>query len=72
MLDSDEINLPIGRHKTDHLKMTIRHDIGKEAVSVYEVIERFYGYTLVKIMPKTGRTHQIPCTYAGNRASCSC
>ena len=59
MLDSDEINLPIGRHKTDHLKMTIRHDIGKEAVSIYEVIERFYGYTLVKIMPKTGRTHQI-------------
>jgi len=39
--------------------MAIRHDIGKEASSVYEVMERFRGYTMVKIMPKTGRTHQI-------------
>ncbi|HHT9104888.1 MAG TPA: RluA family pseudouridine synthase [Candidatus Wujingus californicus] len=59
MLDSDEIKLPIGRHKTDRQRMAIRHDIGKEASSVYEVMERFRGYTMVKIMPKTGRTHQI-------------
>src|SRR3989338_449407 len=59
MLDSDEISLPIARHKIDSQKMAVRHDIGKEAVSIYEVIERFRGYTLVNIMPKTGRTHQI-------------
>ena len=59
MLDSDEISLPIARHKIDSQKMAVRHDIGKEAVSIYEVVERFRGYTLVKIMPKTGRTHQI-------------
>ena len=59
MLDSDEISLPIARHIIDSQKMAVRHDIGKEAVSIYEVIERFRGYTLVKVMPKTGRTHQI-------------
>jgi len=59
MLDSDEISLPIARHIIDSQKMAVRHDIGKEAVSIYEVVERFRGYTLVKIMPKTGRTHQI-------------
>jgi 23S rRNA pseudouridine1911/1915/1917 synthase len=59
MLDSDEISLPIARHKIDSQKMAVRHDIGKEAVSIYEVVERFRGYTLVKVMPKTGRTHQI-------------
>ena len=59
MLDSDEISLPIARHMIDTQKMAVRHDIGKEAVSIYEVIERFRGYTLVKVMPKTGRTHQI-------------
>lgn len=59
MFDSDEISLPIARHIIDSQKMAVRHDIGKEAVSIYEVVERFRGYTLVKVMPKTGRTHQI-------------
>ncbi|MDR4508348.1 MAG: RluA family pseudouridine synthase [Candidatus Brocadiaceae bacterium] len=59
LLDSDEINLPIGRHKADGLKRTIRRDAGKNALTVYEVLERFRGYTLVKLLPKTGRTHQI-------------
>ena len=39
--------------------MSIRHDTGKSAVSIFEVMERFCGYTLVKIIPETGRTHQI-------------
>ncbi len=58
-LDSDRIDLPIGKDKRDRKKMSIRHDTGKNAVSIFEVIERFPGYTLVRVILETGRTHQI-------------
>jgi 23S rRNA pseudouridine1911/1915/1917 synthase len=58
-LDSDRIDLPIGKDKRDRKKMAICHDTGKSAVSIFEVIERFQGYTLVKVTLETGRTHQI-------------
>jgi len=58
-LDSDRIDLPIGKDKRDRKKMAIRHDGGKNAVSIFEVLERFPGFTLVKVFLETGRTHQI-------------
>ncbi len=58
-LDSDRIDLPIGKDKRDRKKMAIRHDSGKNAVSIFEVLERFPGFTLVKVFLETGRTHQI-------------
>ncbi len=58
-LDSDRIDLPIGKDKRDRKKMAIRHDNGKNAVSIFEVVERYPGFTLVKVFLETGRTHQI-------------
>jgi 23S rRNA pseudouridine1911/1915/1917 synthase len=41
--------------------MAIRHGhaTSKHAQTFYEVQERFAGFSLVKALPKTGRTHQI-------------
>ncbi len=52
------INKPIGRNKKDRLKMGITED-GKNAVTHYTVLERYNGYSLVKCVLETGRTHQI-------------
>ena len=52
------VDKPIGRHRTDRLKMTVRAD-GREAVTHYRVAERFRNHTLLRIQLETGRTHQI-------------
>jgi len=59
--DSDYIEQPIGFHPTSREKMAIRtgSDGGKQAVTFYEVVERFRGFALVRCQPKSGRTHQI-------------
>lgn len=62
--DADVIDVPIGpspsRVKGQREKMAIRHDhLGKPAVTIYRVRQRFDGFTLVELELKTGRTHQI-------------
>lgn len=52
------IDKPLARNKRDRLKIGIVEG-GKRAVTHYEVIERYNGYTLIKCMLETGRTHQI-------------
>ncbi len=55
---SDEIDAPIGRHRTDRKKMAVRTG-GRPAVTHYEVYERYRGAALLRLYPLTGRTHQI-------------
>jgi len=59
--DRDEISAPIGIHPYQREKMAVRRDhaTSREAVTRYEVVERFRGAALVRVAPKTGRTHQI-------------
>ena len=59
--DRDMIDKPIGIHPYQREKMAIRsgHETSREAQTFYEVQERYRGFALVKMLPKTGRTHQI-------------
>jgi 23S rRNA pseudouridine1911/1915/1917 synthase len=57
--DSGSINLPIGRHPVHRKRMSTKSKKGREAETVWEVYERFKSATLIKILLKTGRTHQI-------------
>lgn len=56
--DKGTIDKPLARNKRDRLKIGIVEG-GKKAVTHYEVIERYNGYSLIKCILETGRTHQI-------------
>ena len=53
------IDAPIGRHPVDRKKMCVTQKNSKNAVTNYEVLNRFKGYTHIKCILETGRTHQI-------------
>lgn len=53
------VDAPIGRHPTDRKRMAVVKQGGKEAVTHYQVLERFGGYTYIECRLETGRTHQI-------------
>ncbi len=61
--DRGKIIAPIGRDKTNRLKMAVVSD-GKEAITHFEVIKRFKKHTYVKCLLETGRTHQIRVHFA--------
>lgn len=52
------IDAPIGRHPKDRKKMAIVSD-GRHAVTHYEVLNEYNGYSHVRFKLETGRTHQI-------------
>ena len=57
--DSGTVDAPIGRHPTDRKKMCVTARNGKPAVTHWEVVARYRGYTHVRCRLETGRTHQI-------------
>ncbi|MBX9572486.1 MAG: RluA family pseudouridine synthase [Candidatus Obscuribacterales bacterium] len=56
--DTGIVDKPIGRHKTDRIKMAIVED-GRQAQTHWEVVNRNHRFTLIKASLRTGRTHQI-------------
>jgi 23S rRNA pseudouridine1911/1915/1917 synthase len=58
MTGGGTVDEPIGRHRSDRLRMAIRSD-GRPARTHYRVLERFRGHTYLKVKLDTGRTHQI-------------
>ncbi len=58
--DKGEINTPIERDKkTGLMKVQTVKAGAKTALTLYEVVQKFINYSLVKVMIKTGRMHQI-------------
>ena len=57
--DSGTVDAPIGRHPTDRKKMTVTQRNSRNAVTHWEVVKRYRGYTHVRCRLETGRTHQI-------------
>lgn len=57
--DSGTVDAPIGRHPTDRKKMCVTARNSRNAVTHWEVVERFLGYTHIRCHLETGRTHQI-------------
>jgi 23S rRNA pseudouridine1911/1915/1917 synthase len=60
-LDRDWIEHPIGKHPYQREKMAVRHDhpTVREAKTFYEVVERFDRFAVLRVLPHSGRTHQI-------------
>ncbi len=57
--DSGTVDAPIGRHPSDRKKMCVTRRNSKEAVTHWEVVARYRGYTHIRCRLQTGRTHQI-------------
>ena len=57
--DSGTVDAPIGRHPSDRKKMCVTQRNSRHAVTHWEVIARYQGYTHVRCKLETGRTHQI-------------
>jgi 23S rRNA pseudouridine1911/1915/1917 synthase len=58
MTGGGTVDAPIGRHRTQRIRMAVRND-GREAITHYRIAKRYRAHTLVRVQLETGRTHQI-------------
>ena len=56
--EAGTVNAPIGRDETSAVARKIRPD-GARAVSHYQVLERTAHFSMLRLVPETGRTHQL-------------
>src|SRR3982751_1151846 len=54
-----EIDPPLARHPSDPKRMAVVRHGGRPARTLWRVEQRFRGLTLLRVFPKTGKTHQI-------------
>jgi len=57
--DTGTVDAPIGRHPSDRKKMCVTARNSRSAVTHWEVVRRYRGYTHIRCRLETGRTHQI-------------
>lgn len=57
--DTGTVRTQIGRHPSDRKKMAVLSQGGKQAITHYQVLQRFGSYTYIECRLETGRTHQI-------------
>ncbi len=57
--DRGTVDAPVGRHPMDRKKMAVTDKNSRAAVTHWEVIARYRGYTHIRCRLETGRTHQI-------------
>ena len=57
--DAGTVDAPIGRHPSDRKKMCVTQRNSRDAVTHWEVVKRYRGYTHIRCKLETGRTHQI-------------
>jgi 23S rRNA pseudouridine1911/1915/1917 synthase len=58
MTGGGTVDEPIGRHRTQRIKMAVRRD-GRAAVTHFRIEKKYRAHTLARVRLETGRTHQI-------------